>query len=217
MGLGSQTDPGYSWWDLLVTLWGVGTGTFAYVAQRPDRLSHRYGRTGRVLRSAPVGEGVTGHKEAGRAQSGPLQVGLIGTAYPPVLGGMEVYLRDLACALAHASYPVRVATRFVERRPPTMAAVHASVEPGRIYTEEGVDVHVLGPKRWERLALRPVHRLHFRPSTRGPALRLMKVAFRRSLDQALNGCDVLHYSGTGREMLGFAVAAMARRPRVLYS
>ena len=37
---------GYSLSDLAVTLWGVWTGTLAYFARRPDRLSRRYGRTG---------------------------------------------------------------------------------------------------------------------------------------------------------------------------
>lgn len=34
---------GYSLGDLAVTLWGVWTGTLAYLARRPDRLSRRYG------------------------------------------------------------------------------------------------------------------------------------------------------------------------------
>ena len=150
----------------------------------------------------------------GALEQAVLRVGFVGTAYPPVLGGMEVYLYELARALARAEHSVQVATRFVERRPPTMADLHAAVEPARTYCKDGVAVHVMGPTRWERLALRPVHRLHFRASTRPAAKRLVTHAFRRSLDEALTGSDVVHYSGTGREMFGFAAASMARRHKV---
>lgn len=146
-----------------------------------------------------------------RAPRGPLEVGLVGSAFPPILGGMEVYLRDLSQALAHAGHAVHVAVRFVRERPPSMRALQSAVEPPWHRRSHGVDVSVLSPGRLDRLALRPVYRLHFNPWTRPAAIRLVCRAFVRPLEAALPACDVIHYSGTGREMLGFAAAEVARR------
>lgn len=143
-----------------------------------------------------------------------LRVGLVGTAYWPVVGGMEVYLRDLAGALVRGGHDVRVGTRFVGRRPDSMATLFTDFEPSRAYREEGVAVHVLTSPAWIRPALRSVYRFHFYSSTRPVAELLVHVAFRRPLGQVLSGCDVIHYSGTGREMLGFVAAGVARRRHI---
>lgn len=143
----------------------------------------------------------------------PLRVGLVGTAYWPVVGGMEVYLRDLATALASGGHDVRVGTRFVSRRPDSMATLFTDSEPSQAYQEDGVAVHVLSSSAWSQPALRSIYRFHFYASTRPLAERFVHAAFRRPLTRVLSGCDVVHYSGTGREMLGFVAAAVVQRSR----
>lgn len=122
---------------------------------------------------------------------------------------MEAYLSELAHAFTSQGHGVRVGTRFTRERPPSMEAVHRSAEPARQYEEGGVTVDVLAPTlaAW----LRPVHRLHFRPAALPIASTLMWRAFGEPLLRGFSTCDVLHYSGTGQEMLGYAVVRLARR------
>ena len=138
------------------------------------------------------------------AQSSPrrLRIGLVGTAYPPVMGGMEVYLQELAGALAAEEHAVQVATRFTGQRPPTMEALHQSVEPPLSETRGKVRVNRLSPTWSGRIALKPVYRLHFRSSTRPLAERLVWHAFGQPLLDALGSCDVIHYSGHGTRDAG---------------
>ena len=141
-----------------------------------------------------------------------LRVGLVGTACWPVVGGMEVYLHRLAHALADAGHDVRIATRYVGARPDGMRGALPGGEPPRTYTDGAVTTHVVGPRgRAGRALLRPVYRLHFYDATRPLARALQQAALGPPLAAALAGCDVVHYSGTGQEFLGFAALREARR------
>ena len=139
------------------------------------------------------------------------RVALVCSTYPPVLGGVETYNQRVAHALARAGARVTVATRFVSGRPADgMRGLLTRTEPAQRYREDGgPDVRVLTAE--PAGLLRPVYRLHFRPVTVGAAVALLARAYRRALTDALDGADVVHYSGTGRELLGFAALAEARR------
>jgi len=121
---------------------------------------------------------------------------------------MEVYLRELAAALAAVGHDVRVATRFARDHPPDTATLHVGSEDPRRYSDDDVTVAVLGTARGRGWLMRPVHRVHFHAPRL--AVRFLHAALGPSLRRALLDADVVHYSGTGRELLGF----VARREAV---
>ena len=140
-----------------------------------------------------------------------LRIGLLSTAYPPVSGGAEVYVQQIAHALHSAGHEVSVNPRFAEERP--SGGTHGlltSTAPSHSYTDNGVRVNVLGASPFRQRLLAPVHRLHFYAWTQPLAIRLFDAAYRPALKRALQNVDVIHYSGTGRELLGFVAARMAR-------
>jgi len=137
------------------------------------------------------------------------KIGFVCSTYWPIIGGMEIYVHELAHALAERGSSVTVATRFTDERPGGTGALHRSVEPARRYREDAVEVHVVAPPLLTQPLLYLAHRLHYYPATQRSAAALFRAAFSPSLRAALDGCDVVHYSGTGRELLGFAAAAVA--------
>ena len=138
-------------------------------------------------------------------------VAVVCSTYPPIMGGVETYNHHVAHALARAGCRVAVATRFVRARAPGgMAGLLGRSEPHqRLAEPDGVRVEVMTPR--PAFLLRPVYRLHFYPSTVGLAARLFGAAHRDGLARALDGAEAVHYSGTGRELLGFAALRHARR------
>lgn len=122
---------------------------------------------------------------------------------------MEVYARSLATALAEAGHSVRVVARFAHARPETMRGLHGGAERPRRVRAGAVETVTVAPSRLRLPLLAPLHRLHFRAPRL--AVGLMRAALGPSLGRALDGVDVVHYSGTGRELLGFVAAAEAAR------
>lgn len=140
-----------------------------------------------------------------------MHIGLVGSAYWPIRGGMERYLHAVATALARAGHRVSVATRFALAPPGPMRDLLTRAEPPRRYTEDGVTVHVVAPSGLRRVLPKPTYRLHFYSRTAPIAERLFATALGPGLRRALAGCDVVHYSGTGRELLGAGALRVAGR------
>jgi glycosyltransferase involved in cell wall biosynthesis len=139
----------------------------------------------------------------------PLTIGLVSTTYVPIAGGMESYLDHLSGALATDGHDVRVVTRYVEQRPDSFARLLQSAEPSREYIRNGVRVRVLAP-RWGTLPfLKPTFWLHHHGLTESLAILLYRAAYYGPLATALADCDVVHYSGTGRELIGFVAQEVA--------
>lgn len=139
-----------------------------------------------------------------------MRIGLVSNTFPPIPGGMEAYLDHLSAALHGEGHTVRVVTRFTQERPTRFSALLASSEPPSVTDHHGVTVQVMAPSTIRRLLLRPVYRLHHRRATQSVAIQLMHAAFGPALREALRGCEVVHFSGCGREMLGFVAARVAR-------
>jgi len=125
-----------------------------------------------------------------------------------------IYARDLARELVRQGHQVTVATRFTSRLRRNTWESLSDVDPAASYEEDGVDVRVLRPRGLQRLALYPVHRLHYYERTEGAAIRLFQMALMDALDEAIGTCDVIHFNGVGRELLGFVAEALARERRV---
>jgi len=139
-----------------------------------------------------------------------MRIGLVGSTYPPIAGGAETYIQEVAHALHKEGHEVTVATRFTQKRPEGgMHGLLTTSAPSQQYVDEGVRVHILGTGPLRQWLLAPTYRLHFYDATIATALRLFEHAYRPALEKALHPCDVIHYSGTGRELLGFVAARYA--------
>jgi len=141
--------------------------------------------------------------------SSPLTIGLVANTFAPIPGGMEAYLDRLSSALADEGHKVHVVTRFASERPTPFSELFRATEPERNYLRGDVQVHVIAPSPVRRLLLLPTYRLHHHPATEQVAIKLHELGFRGALEGILRECDIVHYSGTGREMLGFAAARVA--------
>lgn len=144
-----------------------------------------------------------------RSTRNRMTIGLVGTTYPPIVGGMETYLSRLAREFVEAGNEVVVATRFVERRPLDSRALYASSERMRFYDENGVRITIISPPNWLRFAFPLLYRMHFYGVTSRLAREVAVRALCPILRGVLKGCDVIHYRGTGQEMLGSAAARVA--------
>jgi len=140
-----------------------------------------------------------------------MRIAIVTTCYWPIVGGQMVYARDLARQLVRQGHQVTVATRFTSRLRKNTWESLSDVDPEAAYEEDGVQTRVVRPRGLRRLALLPVHRLHYYAGTELSAIRLFRYAFTDVLDRAIGPCDVMHFNGVGREMLGFAAEALARR------
>ena len=146
-----------------------------------------------------------------RRAAAHMKVGLVASTCWPVIGGMENYLRQLARSLVQQEQEVVVATRFVQAKPEHMRGLLTEVEPPQTQELDGARVQVLSPGRVRRQLLRPTYRLHFYRATQPMAARLFRGALQAELARVLQGCDVVHYSGVGHELLGFSALHAARR------
>ena len=140
-----------------------------------------------------------------------MNVGLVSTAYPPVPGGMEVYVQKTAYALQATGHDVRVATRFASKRPGDGMRVLLTASGAGIRRIDGGILVTELSSGWKRVALKPVFRLQARQFTQPLAKTCYSVAYRQPLAEVVGTSDVIHYSGTGREMIGFVAQRLARK------
>jgi len=138
-----------------------------------------------------------------------LTIGFVANTFAPIPGGMEAYLDHLSSALALQNHDVRIVTRFVDERPTPLSALLRSTEPARTFTRGDVTVHLVSPPSLRHALLLPTSRLRHYTQTQPLSIELYAAGFYPALHDALRGCDVIHYSGTGHEMLGFVAARVA--------
>jgi glycosyltransferase involved in cell wall biosynthesis len=81
---------------------------------------------------------------------------------------------------------------------------------------EGVQVQVLALSCWSRLLLWPVFKLIWRKWTFPLARWLYVAAIRGQIAAACRGADVVHYLGSGVEMLGFAALSAAKKNGAIF-
>ena len=137
-------------------------------------------------------------------------IGFVSSTYYPIIGGMTIYLRQLARALSNKGHKVSIVTRFRKHQPPSMRALHTQQEPRVSSHEDHLAIHVISTSpSWQAL-LPLAHRFHYYPSTENFAVQIFSHAFKDALLKHLKKVDVIHYSGTGRELLGFAAAQVAQ-------
>ncbi|MFN4867481.1 MAG: glycosyltransferase family 4 protein [Cyanobium sp.] len=128
----------------------------------------------------------------------------------PLLGGLETLGLRIAQQLHASGDHCRLVARFTRHRHPLPAYFRAS-EPGRRFENAGVDTCVLPLRGWERILWLPLYRLIWRPRTFPVAVALHNAVMEPRLRSELRGFQMVHYLGSGPELLGFAAAAAARR------
>ncbi|UCH71512.1 MAG: glycosyltransferase family 4 protein [Thermoplasmatales archaeon] len=143
-----------------------------------------------------------------------MKIGFVGTCFWPIIGGMETYLYRLSREFVIQGHAVTVATRFVNKRPREMMEKFTKIEQSKKYNQEGVKVHVISAGSVGKQLLKPVYRLHFYKITEIFAITLFSLAFYKSIEVILEDCDILHYSGTGRELLGYCALKLAKKKKI---
>jgi glycosyltransferase involved in cell wall biosynthesis len=146
-----------------------------------------------------------------------LRIALVGTRYYPALGGVELYLRGLAQGLAAAGDSVTVVCRDDDPAVSPADAMRGAAPVAHAVRRDGpVPVVVLGEEGVRRRLIAIAHRLRQARSTQALAALLAVRAFLDPLLAAVPDADVVHFNGTGAELLGFAAAALARRRRARF-
>lgn len=139
----------------------------------------------------------------------PLRVCLVSGNGPDTVGGLASYLRGLADGLSRQN-DVSVVTRFSQAA--GVAGLYAGAETPRVIDQGGYQTHVIAPQPFCRPFLTRLVSLVSRPALQPLAEWLYRRAYQPSLASALPASvDVIHYVGTGWELLGFAALAAARR------
>jgi glycosyltransferase involved in cell wall biosynthesis len=124
-------------------------------------------------------------------------------------GGLSAYARTLSRELQLKEVAITTVARFDRPEAGTMDyAARATNEASPI---DGIPTNLVYPARGWTPLLRQLHHMTDRPALRGLPPRIFTRAFGRSLDRAMpNECDIVHYVGAGRELLGFVALKAAR-------
>ncbi len=128
----------------------------------------------------------------------------------PLIGGLEKLGHRLAQNLQANGDQCLVITRFCQQFR-GLAAYFSDSEPGRCSLIEGVKTDVISLRWWDRLLWIPLFRLIWRPITFPWAVALHNLVIVPRLLQRFKGAQVVHFLGSGPELLGFAAAEAARR------
>ena len=149
------------------------------------------------------------NQEPGNIEAACLSVCLVGANGPETVGGLASYLRGLAEGLSAAN-SVTVVTRF--SRANGLAEMYAGAETPQTLDNERYRTHIIAPRASWRPVLRRLISLVARPPLQPLARRLYCRAYQPFLSAAIPAsADVVHYVGTGWELLGFAALAEARK------
>ena len=144
-----------------------------------------------------------------------LNIRLVITNSPPLVGGLEKVCLRLAQNYKLRGHDVLILGRFTKKRHGLQGYFSETEKPDQI-EHEGVRVRVLGLTCWDRYLLWPVFKLLWRKWTFPLARWLYVAAMRGQIAEACRGADVVHYFGTGLEMLGFAALSAAKKNGAIF-
>lgn len=141
---------------------------------------------------------------------------VVSTTSARAVGGLSTYVRFLTAGLARAG-PTTAVARF--EHDGSRALDHAAAEPRRTLDEgDGVPVTIIAPVP----ALRPLawaaRRAVHHPRTQRLAIILFSWAYGPALARAVpHDTRVIHWVGSGWELLGFAALRLARRRNAVFT
>ncbi len=139
----------------------------------------------------------------------PLRVCIVSGESRSTAGGLSAYARMLVRELQSESITVSTVARFdrVEAGPMDYAAPSS----GDGAPIDGIPTNLVGPSPAWAPILRQLHHMTDRRALRMLPPKIFSRAFERSLARALPAeCDVIHFIGAGRELLGFAALDAAQ-------
>jgi glycosyltransferase involved in cell wall biosynthesis len=141
-----------------------------------------------------------------------MNVLLVTTRFGEGLGGKENYLVSLAGTLISRGHGVRVLARADDPFPEfSGAARFTAFRTGASRPHApGLDVRILTPAPLDRLWALPVYRLHFYRWSFPLAARCFARAMAGGLAEHVAWSDVVHFDGTGLELLGQAALRACR-------
>ena len=135
----------------------------------------------------------------------------ITTRYGRGLGGKENFLWELAHGMAKR-HKIKVVARVDNRALFWNSYKRFSYSQKRAEYHDGdVEVNIIGLSLVEKLWLLPVHKLHFYNATSGIAVWMFNRVFMRKLLPFVDWADLIHYDGTGMQLVGYAGVALAKR------
>lgn len=120
-------------------------------------------------------------------------------------------MERLAKNIVALGHEVRMVARFVKERPLDWRKVYTSSEQACSYDDDGVSVSVVTHPSWMTSLMPLLYKLQFYRLASPIVRRIGVWAYQSQLAGLLEECDVIHYSGNGQEMLGFAVARLAQQ------
>jgi glycosyltransferase involved in cell wall biosynthesis len=142
-------------------------------------------------------------------QRGPLHVCIVSGESRRGSGGLSAYSRMIIRQLLSEGVGITTVARF--DRPEAGVLDYAAPSIGDGSPIDGIPTILVEPSRGWRPFLRQLCHVNDRPLLRGLAPKIFARAFKRSLARAIpHNCDVVHFIGAGRELLGFAALAIAR-------
>jgi glycosyltransferase involved in cell wall biosynthesis len=138
-----------------------------------------------------------------------LKLLLTATAYPPSIGGAQLYLHQLARALT-GRHDVQVVSQWDAHRTDWLlgTTLRGPAEPVS-YEQDGVPVRRIALPRAARRRLAPWVAAYY--ALQGPALRRIAGALAEEMLPYAAGAEVVHNCRIGREGLTAASLAVARR------
>ena len=134
------------------------------------------------------------------------------TRYWPAIGGAEVHSRELLRSMQDRVRPIVIAHWDENRTDWLLGTTIRAPAPGRIYTDEGRPVHLIGPSWRDRLATLPYVLGYYAVQTRAAA-RLGEV-LAAQLRVVAWPFDLVHNVRSGREPLTVGSMEAARRADV---
>lgn len=135
---------------------------------------------------------------------------VVSTTSGLAIGGLKTYVRSLTAGLARTDHITTVA-RF--ERDGSRALDHAAAETGRVVDQgDGVTLTIIAPPRVLRPLARAASRLVHRRCAQRLAVALFVIAYAPALGRAVpRDVRLIHWVGSGWELLGFAAQRLARR------
>ena len=138
-----------------------------------------------------------------------MRVVIFSPCTPPLVGGLEAMCLGLARRLRDDGHEVGIAGRFAASRPGFRGRFLRS-EPQRRFECDGIPVTILPPLPWGGVGGAAIYALMQSPATLPLACGLQTRGLGAAVAAVCRDADVVHYLGTGLDMLGFAAEPAAR-------
>lgn len=140
----------------------------------------------------------------------PLNVSLVSVNAWPLIGGLEMVGHRVCQGLQAGGDQTQIICRFTSQRHGLAGYFNRSEGSGSRMID-GVHTVLIPLRWWQRLLWLPLFRLIWRPLTFPMAVALHNALMVPKLLRCLKGSQIVHFLGSGPDLLGFAAARAATR------